>query len=68
MISQFKSRKALKRIRMMKLKKKKMNTLIGKYRYENSPKRNLLNVLDARGLGQQRIQNKIAPSLFPGAK
>jgi hypothetical protein len=53
---------------MMKLKKKKMNTLIGKYRYENSPKRNLLNVLDARGLGQQRIQNKIAPSLFPGAK
>jgi len=62
-ISQFKSKKALKEIRKMKLKRKKMNTIRAKIKYENSPKRNLLNAIDRRTIGQQIISKKIlAPS------
>ncbi len=59
MISQFKSKRALKEIRKMKLKRKKMNTIRAKIKYENSPKRSLLNAIDRRTIGQQMISKKI---------
>jgi hypothetical protein len=43
----------------MKLKRKKMNTLRARAKYENSPKRNLLNAIDRRTIGQQMISKKI---------
>ena len=59
MISQFKSKRALKEIRKMKLKRKKMNTIRAKIKYENSPKRSLLYAIDRRTIGQQMISKKI---------
>ena len=41
MISQFKSKKALKKIRMKKQKKRNINLLRSLYAYRNSPKRRI---------------------------
>ena len=65
MISQFKSRRALKKLRKKRLQKKNANIRRQLNKHRNSPKRRLVDDLGVeyqRGVAQESIQTKISPA------
>ena len=65
MISQFKNRRALKKLRKKRLQKKNANIRKQLNKHRNSPKRRLVGDLGVeyqRGVAQESIQTKISPA------